>query len=104
MTDFNSFRGNVFNKKKLDIDGVVDIKDSLGRLQYIPVTGRKKTQPEEIIKNRITKDLLMKNSTTKKGDQRCQYGVTTLVNNQARVFKGGSWNDRAYWLSPEPKY
>ena len=34
------------------------------------------------------------------GDQQYEYGVTTLVNNQARVFKGGSWNDRAYWLSP----
>jgi len=28
------------------------------------------------------------------------YGVTTLVSDKSRVFKGGSWNDRAYWLSP----
>ena len=28
------------------------------------------------------------------------YGVTTLVNNESRVYKGGSWNDRAYWLVP----
>mgnify|MGYP003575334376 FL=1 len=28
------------------------------------------------------------------------YGVTTLVNDQSRVYKGGSWNDRAYWLNP----
>ena len=25
---------------------------------------------------------------------------TTLVNDQARVYKGGSWKDRAYWLDP----
>ncbi len=25
---------------------------------------------------------------------------TTLINNRARVYKGGSWKDRAYWLSP----
>lgn len=25
---------------------------------------------------------------------------TTLVDDQARVFKGGSWRDRAYWLDP----
>jgi len=25
---------------------------------------------------------------------------TTLVNNDARVYKGGSWRDRAYWLDP----
>ena len=29
-----------------------------------------------------------------------QYGVTTLVSDKSRVIKGGSWNDRAYWLSP----
>ena len=28
------------------------------------------------------------------------YGVTTLVSDKSRVYKGGSWNDRAYWLSP----
>ena len=28
------------------------------------------------------------------------YGTTTLVNDRSRVFKGGSWNDRAYWLNP----
>ena len=28
------------------------------------------------------------------------YGQTTLVSDKSRVFKGGSWNDRAYWLSP----
>lgn len=29
-----------------------------------------------------------------------EYGVTTLVGNTSRVYKGGSWKDRAYWLSP----
>ncbi len=28
------------------------------------------------------------------------YGTTTLVSNRARVYKGGSWRDRAYFLSP----
>ncbi|MFT4645382.1 MAG: sulfatase modifying factor 1, partial [Planctomycetota bacterium] len=28
------------------------------------------------------------------------YGVSSLVNNESRVYKGGSWNDRAYYLSP----
>ena len=28
------------------------------------------------------------------------YGITTLVSDKSRVYKGGSWNDRAYWLSP----
>ena len=28
------------------------------------------------------------------------FGNTTLVSDRSRVYKGGSWNDRAYWLSP----
>ena len=27
-------------------------------------------------------------------------GNSTLVSNKSRVYKGGSWDDRAYWLSP----
>jgi gliding motility-associated lipoprotein GldJ len=29
-----------------------------------------------------------------------EWSVTSLVNNRARVYKGGSWRDRAYWLVP----
>jgi len=28
------------------------------------------------------------------------YGKTTLVNDRSKVYKGGSWNDMAYWLNP----
>ncbi len=28
------------------------------------------------------------------------YGTTTLISNRSRVYKGASWNDRAYYLSP----
>ena len=26
--------------------------------------------------------------------------ITTLIDDEARVYKGGSWKDRAYWLNP----
>ena len=28
------------------------------------------------------------------------YGITSLISDKSRVIKGGSWNDRPYWLSP----
>jgi sulfatase modifying factor 1 len=31
------------------------------------------------------------------------YGHTTLVNNRSKVYKGGSWNDMAYWLNPSTR-
>lgn len=29
-----------------------------------------------------------------------EYAATSLINDKARVYKGGSWRDRAYWLNP----
>ena len=31
------------------------------------------------------------------------YGRTTMINNYTRIYKGGSWQDDAYWLSPGNK-
>ena len=28
------------------------------------------------------------------------YEITSLINDKARVYKGGSWKDRAYWMVP----
>jgi formylglycine-generating enzyme required for sulfatase activity len=28
------------------------------------------------------------------------YGRTSLINDDSKVYKGGSWADRAYWLAP----
>ena len=29
-----------------------------------------------------------------------EYAKTSLINDKSRVYKGGSWKDRAYFLSP----
>ncbi|MBL7883578.1 MAG: SUMF1/EgtB/PvdO family nonheme iron enzyme, partial [Bacteroidia bacterium] len=29
-----------------------------------------------------------------------QYSVTSMINDKARVYKGGNWRDRAYWMVP----
>lgn len=34
------------------------------------------------------------------GNRMYGYGKTSLINNQSRVYKGGGWNDRSYYLSP----
>ncbi|OCX51260.1 gliding motility lipoprotein GldJ [Mucilaginibacter sp. PPCGB 2223] len=31
------------------------------------------------------------------------YGRTTLINDRSKVYKGGSWNDMAYWLNPSTR-
>jgi hypothetical protein len=29
-----------------------------------------------------------------------EYSITSMINDKARVYKGGSWKDRAYWMVP----
>ena len=98
VSDFNSFRGNYYKTKSLDADGYVMEKDSLGRIVYRDVT------PEENANRRNYKtadNIGFRDEETYQGDeQRYDYGVSTLINNKARVYKGGSWKDRAYWLTP----
>lgn len=112
IADYNPFRGNVFVNKKRDPDGAIAQKDSLGRLQYVEISpeeaaDRKNYRRGYAINYRdgdysstIQQDWVNlsedPNSTAKMYD----YGQTTLVSDKARVYKGGSWNDRAFYLSP----
>lgn len=112
VADYNPFRGNIFVNKKRDTDGSLAQKDSLGRLQYVEITpeeaaNRKNYRRGNAVNYRdgdyastiqndwsnLTED---PNSTAKMYD----YGETTLISDKARVYKGGSWADRAYFLSP----
>lgn len=95
-TDFNPYRGNVYKTQKTDEEGAIDDKDSLGRIIYIDVDD-KQTQGRRNYSKADNKNFL-------DGDEpdyiSYNYGFTTMVNDSARVFKGGSWKDRAYWMSP----
>jgi formylglycine-generating enzyme len=83
--DLNPFRGNVYSKPQLDADGNIAEKDSLGRIKR-------------------STDYDTYSNPDKRGDLDDEamyaYGVTSMINNKARVYKGGSWNDRAYFLNP----
>ncbi len=96
MNDFNSFRGNVFKTLETDEDGAIAEKDSLGRLKY------RELKDEELVGRRDfnTSNVIDYLDGDKASNVEYEYGITTLISNKARVYKGGSWNDRAYWLSP----
>lgn len=112
IADYNPFRGNIFVNKKREADGSLAQKDSLGRLQYVEISpaeaaNRKNYRRGNAVNYRdgdfastIQTDWTNleedPNSTSKMYD----YGNTTLISDKARVYKGGSWADRAYWMSP----
>jgi len=107
--DLNPVRGNVFKTIERDANGDVTDPDSLGRLKYVPldslqIGGRTNFQQSDVInyldgdqQSRI--DYLKPNSDPK-ANPMYAYGKHSLISNRARVYKGGSWADRAYWLSP----
>ena len=95
-SDFNPVRGNVFKTAQRDEEGAIAEKDSLG---HIPL--RDVTEEENVDRRNYTK---ADNINYRDADEpefiQYQYGIASLINDKARVYKGGSWNDRAYWMSP----
>jgi len=95
-SDFNPFRGNVYTTQQRDEEGSIAEKDSLG---HIPL--RAVTEEENADRRNYTKS---DNINYLDADEpeyiQYQYGNTSLINDKARVYKGGSWKDRAYWMSP----
>ena len=121
VAEFNPYRGNVFKTPLLDEEGNVAEKDSLGRIRY------RQQRDEELVNrvnyrtadNRNHRDGDLASSVVSENEwsndelrtkgSSLMYinaqGVdnknfNTLINDEARVYKGGSWKDRAFWLSP----
>ncbi len=123
---FNPFRGNVYTDIKRDPNGAVMGKDKLGRLiidtvKDVDVANRYNYQKGDY-RNYRDGDLQSsipegggndyKIEDSKRGSLRmyAQENATgnntdfvTLINDNSRVYKGGSWKDRAYWLNPSTR-
>jgi len=107
--DFNPFRGNEYvNKRMADQNSGKYAKDKYGRpVREAAKAGKKQSWAELQGKVDSSQNSAIAGKPYQ-ADQRGHldtvnndlYGYTTLVNDRSRVFKGGSWNDRAYWLNP----
>ena len=98
--DFNYFRGNKFQKYYKNASGEYQ-RDSVGttevnRLKKVDISDEEVKNRPNYQRNNVINYL--------DGDSASQvyygYGVSSLINDESRVIKGGSWNDRPYWLSP----
>lgn len=110
--DFRSFRGNEFMTKVTDEEGLVAEKDSLGRIQWRPVTQEEAadrrnyrySDNRNFLDGDYSSSIYYGDDMMKEGEFEnklmYEYSKSSMVNNTARVYKGGSWKDRAYWLSP----
>jgi formylglycine-generating enzyme len=121
---FNPFRGNVYTDIRRDANGAVVGKDKLGRLYIdtvkdVDVANRYNYQKGDYRNYRdgdVQSSIAQSGSDWtqddgKRGSMRMYFQDTTavskdfvtLINDNARVFKGGSWKDRAYWLNPSTR-
>lgn len=95
VSDFNPYRGNVFKDVYKGADGQPE-RDSLGRIKMI-------VEPDSVAAkhwNYMHADVRDYLDGDSLSGATYAYGETTLINDKSRVIKGGSWNDRPYWLSP----
>jgi formylglycine-generating enzyme required for sulfatase activity len=113
VNGFRPFRGNVFQKKVTDPNGNPMI-DSLGRIQRVPITerdaeGRFNYRKSDYRNYRDGDARSVKRfgeNDTEEYEGTGEMYVNnedeqvSLIGDDVRVYKGGSWKDRAYWLSP----
>jgi gliding motility-associated lipoprotein GldJ len=108
MSDFRPFRGNVYKKRLMNDDGTIADKDTLGRITFVDIDEKDALNRRNYRKSDninyldgdyessiFYNDEAMQDSTDK---LMYQYGRASMVNDHVRVYKGGSWKDRAYWL------
>jgi formylglycine-generating enzyme len=122
VDDFNPFRGNVFTDLRRDANGNVLPKDNLGRLivdtvktddvadRYNYQKGDYRNYRDGDLKSSIGSESSWTQNTLDTPGSGRMYSqsredndFSTLINDNARVFKGGSWKDRAYWLNPSTR-
>jgi formylglycine-generating enzyme required for sulfatase activity len=120
VDEFNPFRGNVYTDLRRDANGNISQKDKLGRLTIDTVKPKDVAQRYNYRKGdyRNYKDGDKKSAletgdwTAGEDDKETSIRMyaqdqtgdfVTLINDNARVYKGGSWKDRAYWLNPSSR-
>ncbi|MDY0099123.1 MAG: SUMF1/EgtB/PvdO family nonheme iron enzyme [Bacteroidales bacterium] len=116
---FNPFRGNVYTELKRDANGQIVVKDNLGRLavdtvkdsdvanRYNYQKGDYRNYRDGDLQSAIPGGGDWVTEDNKQGSVRMYAQETgdyfSLINDKARVYKGGSWKDRAYWLNPSTR-
>ncbi len=118
VDEFNPFRGNVFKKLATDEEGNVAEKDSLGRLKYVEISvdeainrwNYKKADYRNYMDGDYESSIVeggdwnSGTGTQERGSSRMYRqdigDESSLVTDRSRVYKGGSWRDRAYWMTP----
>ena len=106
VTEYNSFRGNIFSRPVLDENGKFEM-DSVG---CIKITWGKEDDKRDVLDGDFASLLEtdypldtvgVRNLSEVKIDPTDV--LAPRVSSKTRVYKGGSWADRIYWLNPSTR-
>jgi gliding motility-associated lipoprotein GldJ len=112
MADLNPHRGNVFQRKVRDSEGLIAEKDEYGKLKYedVPVediVDRRNYRKSNNInyldgdfQSTVNSEDWVKQNEDSNSATMYDFSVTSMINDHARVYKGGSWKDNSYWMMP----
>lgn len=100
--NLNGYRGNVFTSDSMDVSNNPVFDDSTGRIIQVEedaqeLSSRRNYQVANAI-DYIDGDSLSR--AQGQSDSSMYMAQNTFVNNEARVYKGGSWKDMAWYMSP----
>ena len=97
FNDYNPFRGNIYSEWNPDADNANDslrkINEHAYNLNYNDGAFISTIQESNDWTN-------SSDSPESYTNMMYDYGATTLISDKSRVYKGGSWADGAYYLSP----
>ena len=118
VADYSPYRGNVFMQPVRDGDGNIAPKDQYGHILEEPISQEEASQRQNyrtsFNSNYVDGDYMssIRNNWTEIPDDQASYtrdmyeyatnelSGTTLISDESRVYKGGSWADGPYYLSP----
>jgi gliding motility-associated lipoprotein GldJ len=104
VAEYNSFRGNVYLTPKSsgkDAAGKdIYVLDEYGRIKADSIVDVRNYKDGDL-QSQITFSLA--NSNQAKDTLDITDILRPVVSNKTRVYKGGSWKDRAYWLNPSTR-
>ncbi len=96
----NPFRGNQYEDKQRDTKTSELAKDSRGMPIMKPAVSGVKQTWAQLQAGSLPDSNYRADQRGYRDEQTNLYGISTLINDKSRVFKGGSWNDQAMWLNP----
>ncbi len=102
FNEFQPFRGTVYTNPRLDANGrpVLDEFGNIVRDTVADYRNFKDGDYQSQIIEGADWNAIKESAKTDGVYVQPQEGFASLITDEVRVYKGGSWADRAYWLSP----